>query len=72
MAEGTTAIFFIREQSAPDRPYYTLELRDGVVIQCRTTQNKSYTNDERVQGFVDAWVEKFVQKKKKKTATAAA
>lgn len=72
MAEGATAIFFIREQSAPDRPYYTLELRDGVVIQCRTTQNKSYTNDERVRGFVDAWVEKFVQKKKKKTATAAA
>lgn len=74
MANGETAIFFIREKSAPDQPYYTLELRNKKVIQCRTEHNKSYKLDTDVKAFVDMWIEKVVSKGgvKKKTKEDAA
>jgi len=70
MAAGTTTILFIREKGAPDKPFYTLEWRDGKVIQCRTDHNKPHTQNEQVSAFVDAWV-KHVTKKSKKKAKAA-
>ena len=33
VAEGKTLIFFIRRESEPDKPFFTLEWR-GAVIQC--------------------------------------
>lgn len=74
MAAGETVILFIRKAENPDTPFYTLEYRDGQVIQCRTTNNATYTQDEAVKAFVDAWVEQLKQpkKKSKKSATAAA
>lgn len=74
MAEGETAIFFIRMSSDPDRPFYTLELKKKKVIQCRTLNNKSYEQDPEIKAFVDAWMKKVVMKggNKKKAKEAAA
>lgn len=55
MATGETAIFLIREKSKPEKPFYTLELRKGEVVQCRTLQNDSYEENERVREFVNQW-----------------
>ena len=76
MASGETAIFFIRRESGPDKPFYTLELQNKKIIQCRTDHNKSYELDQDVKTFVDMWMEKIVlkggTKKKKKSKEAAA
>ena len=76
MASGETAIFFVRKKSAPETPYYTLELRNKQVVQCRTTQNKGYEQDPDVKAFVDDWMQECVTGKSKKTkkrgTTAAA
>ena len=73
MAAGETVILFIRKAEDPDTPFYTLEYRNGVVVQCRTNHNATYTQDEAVKSFVDAWVERVTKKDKerKKAATAA-
>lgn len=73
MAAGETVILFIRKAEEPDTPFYTLEYRNGVVIQCRTDHNATYEQDEAVKNFVDAWVEQVAKKGKerKKAATAA-
>lgn len=73
MAAGKTTILLIRRADAPDIPFYTLEWLDGKVQQCRTLRNASYTEDEQVLAFVNAWIEKVARKgKKKKAATSAA
>ena len=71
MADGETAIFFIRRAEESDAPYYTLELRNKQVIQCRTNHNKSYEQDPAVKAFVDQWLKGVVTKGgvKKKKAT---
>ena len=68
-----TVILFIRKAEEPDTPFYTLEYRNGVVVQCRTSHNATYEQDESVKNFVDAWVERVTKKDKerKKAATAA-
>ena len=74
MAEGKTAIFFLRKASEPDKPFYTLELQRRKVVQCRTEHNASYENEPDVKKFVDMWIEKVVLqggvKKKSKEAAA--
>lgn len=54
VADGRTAILFIRRQSEPDTPYYTLELNaDRKIVQCRGKANISMT--EEVENFTDSW-----------------
>lgn len=72
MAEGETAIFFLRKVSEPDKPFYTLELQKKRVIQCRTEHNASYDRKPDVKSFVDMWIEKIVKKGGKKKAKEAA
>lgn len=72
MAEGETAIFFLRKVSEPDKPFYTLELQKKRVIQCRTEHNASYDRNLDVKNFVDMWMEKVVKKGGKKKAKEAA
>ena len=72
MAEGETAIFFLRKVSEPDKPFYTLELQKKRVIQCRTEHNASYDRKPDVKKFVDMWMEKVVKKGGKKKAKEAA
>ncbi len=42
VAAGRTCIFFIRKITEPDIPFFTLELRDGKVL-----QNRGYKNCDR-------------------------
>lgn len=72
MAEGETAIFFLRKASEPDKPFYTLELQKKRVIQCRTEHNASYDRNPDVKNFVDMWMEKIVKSGGKKKAKEAA
>ena len=74
MADGKTAIFFVRKKEEPDKPLYTLELKGREVIQCRTDHNRSYQSDPAVKDFVDMWIDKIVSKggNKKKNKEAAA
>lgn len=73
MANGKTTILLIRRVEDPDTPFYTLELLDGKVQQCRTDHNGDYRQDKPVSDFVDAWVKNVANKrKKKKAATPAA
>lgn len=39
VAEGKTAILFMRAAAKPDKPLYTIEVRDGELIQVRGKQN---------------------------------
>ena len=71
MAEGKTAIFLIRRTDAPEEPFYTLELKDKKIIQCRGDHNRSYQMEETVKAFVEQWMEKVVHKKGKKKEAAA-
>lgn len=57
VAKGETMILFVRKESEPNIPYFTLEYRDGKVIQCRGKNNCSMTND--VKAFVEAFERKM-------------
>ena len=60
VAKGETMILFVRQEKSPDEPFYTLEYRDGKVIQCRGKRNCDMT--EKVKTFVGMF-EKMMQEK---------
>lgn len=72
VVNGSTVILFIRRIEEPDKPFYTLEWRNGRVQQCRTLHNKDYQKDSEVKAFVDAWVAHITGKGKKKRKNADA
>ena len=57
-AEGSTTILFIRRESEPEKPYFTLEVRDGKIRQCHGFDNVSVSNvstcveKDRLCGFL--------------------
>ena len=57
VAKGETMILFVRKESEPNVPYFTLEYRDGKVIQCRGKNNCSMTKE--VKAFVKAFERKM-------------
>lgn len=65
---GKTTILFIRRVSEPDKPFYTMEYKNGNVVQCRTKYNGGMTDE--VKAFIDKWKAfmKSNNKKKKKEA----
>lgn len=69
MADGETAIFFVRRLDEPDEPYYTLELKNRSVVQCRTLHNASYEANRAVHDFVTTWLRDVVRGKKHKQKT---
>lgn len=71
MAKGKTVILLLRREAEPDKPFYTLEWKEGRVIQCRTRNNKSYTEDPEVRAFVERWVERVTKMGRKKSGKAA-
>lgn len=71
VANGKTLIFFIRKKSAPEVPYYTLEIKpDGKFVQCRGKYNCDMT--EEVEKFKDMVVKEFNRKLKKMERSKAA
>ena len=53
MVEGTGYIIFVRKVDSPETPYFTAEIVDGVIQQCRGEKNCEMTDD--VKKFVDHW-----------------
>lgn len=62
VAEGYTAIYFIRKTLEPDNPFFTLELKNKEVVQCRTAHNLSYNTVPEVREFVSEWLAKVIRK----------
>jgi hypothetical protein len=71
MAKGKTTILLIRREAEPDRPFYTLEWREGRVVQCRTKHNRSYQADPEVRAFVERWAERLAELDRRKGVGAA-
>lgn len=46
-ANGVTNILFIRKASSPDKPYFTLEIRDNTLRQCHGFDNSNPPEDLR-------------------------
>lgn len=44
-AKGETTVFFLRKKEEPEKPFCTVEFRDGKLIQCRTIYNGSAPED---------------------------
>lgn len=56
--KGETMIFFIRKESDPDKPFFTLEWK-GRVVQCRGYRNCNMTPE--VKAFVQIFQEKMAE-----------
>jgi len=56
MVGGKTCILFIRQKAEPEKSFYTMEVRDGKIIQCRGKNNCDMTGE--VQEFVEAFKKK--------------
>ena len=60
MIQGKSYILFLRQQSAPDKPYYTVEIApDYEILQRHGKDNEEY--EERIE--VDAFLNQFVEEK---------
>lgn len=51
VATQKTNILFLREKKNPSKPFYTMEVKDGKVIQCRGRNNHSMTPE--VENFLN-------------------
>jgi len=51
--DGKGYILFVRKANEPELPFYTAEVVDGVIRQCRGEKNGEMTDD--VKSFVDDW-----------------
>lgn len=51
--KGDTDILFIRKCPEPDKPFYTLEYKNGHIVQCRTYYNEERTAE--VAAFLADW-----------------
>lgn len=67
-ADGRTNILFIRKVSAPNKSFYTVEVKDNRIIQCRGRGNKTPDANKHVdvENFIEAFkAEKLTEKKTK-------
>lgn len=62
-ARGETNLFVIRNIAELDKPFYTVEIRDDRIVQCRGLRNCNPTNE--VQAFIEAFIAEKLTKKKK-------
>lgn len=63
-AKGDTNIFVIRKSSEPDKPYFTVEIKQERIVQCRG--NEKCSPDEKVTTFIDAFTERKLNNKNSK------
>lgn len=69
-AKGKTGILFIRKISKPDKPYFTVEIKNNTIIQCQG-KNLIYSNDEIKEFIAEFKKEKLNAKKTKKETKLA-
>ncbi len=53
-AKGEIAILFLRKVDEPETSFYTIEMRDKKIIQCRTKGNKGVERKE-LRDFLEDW-----------------
>lgn len=63
VAKGLTSIYFVRKASEPGIPYYTMEYKNGKVMQCRGNRNCGMTPE--VQAFTQVFEQKMEEYMKK-------
>jgi predicted RNA-binding Zn-ribbon protein involved in translation (DUF1610 family) len=61
-AKGNCSVLFIRKESEPDKPYYTMEIRNNAIIQTRGLINCA--PDFGVNEFINAFKSEKLEKKK--------
>jgi hypothetical protein len=69
-AEGKTNILLIRKESEPDKPYYTMEVKNNQIFQTRGLKN--CIPDKEVAAFVKAFEDTKLKKAKSKDKTKVA
>lgn len=67
-AEGRTSILLIRHLAAPDKPFYTMEIRDNYIVQTRGLRNAAMTDE--VKSFVEEFTKAKLAKKSKRKGVA--
>ncbi|GAA0434566.1 hypothetical protein GCM10008934_25030 [Virgibacillus salarius] len=68
-AEGDTDIYVIRKNDAPNKSYFTVEIQQNRVIQCRGFRNCNMTKE--VAAFIEAFVlEKLKRRKRNRNLSA--
>lgn len=60
-AEGRTVLLLIRKSSKPDKPYFTMEIIDDRIVQCRGLRN--CRPNKEVAAFVEAFKAAKIDKK---------
>jgi hypothetical protein len=60
VAKGDAIILFLRRADAPEKPYFTIEVKDGKVAQCRGKKN--CPAPEEVEGFMKLWEKKCLRR----------
>ncbi len=70
VARHETTILFIRAADHPENSFYTLEFRNGKIVQCRGFRNCDMT--EEVKEFVENWKKHLKSNKRKPAAISAA
>jgi hypothetical protein len=73
-ASGHCDIFLVRRVGDPDKPYYTMEVVNGKVMQCRGAKNVNMTSE--IKAFVERFVSerlstKIIRKQSKKPKEVA-
>jgi hypothetical protein len=64
VADGICIIAFIRQKDAPKEPFYTMEIRNYQIWQCRGLRNCNMTDE--VKAFVEKYKNKVLNKIKDK------
>lgn len=63
MSRRESYILFLRRQSEPEKPFYTLEVEpDGTVRQKRTLYNRQTEDLSRIEGFLGKWQKQLAKK----------
>ncbi len=68
-ANGECDILLVRTTTEPGKPFYTMEIRNNAIIQCRGKGNKDMTPE--VREFVQAFTDQKLKKKKARVKVAA-
>jgi len=69
-AKGETSIFFVRKLAEPNKPYFTVEVKDNEIIQIRGNNNCS--PNKEVEAFIEAFTnQKLNQEKEKRRSRIA-